>query len=223
MTEEMIRETPWDKRALEMDTYELLVHSEEALKKSESMEGHFTIKVDPLDSKKLLHQYGFYYTDTLVTPICHRQTFIPFEDEKLTLMFDVNREDIIAISKGAYEHGRFHRDFKLDRSGADQRYDNWLGQLYDQNKVWGLAYDGELAGFFAFSENQVLLQAFKPEYQGRGLSKYFWSQAVQILFDEGYEEVKTSISAANLAMMNLVTSLGFKFKGAVDIYHKLNT
>ncbi|MFZ4452569.1 GNAT family N-acetyltransferase [Salibacterium aidingense] len=220
--EELMRETPWDKRALGIDTYELLVHSEEALKKSDAVKGHFTIKVNPLDSKALLHEYGFYYTDTLLAPVCDKQQFISHEDEKLTLMYNINRDDVIAISQGAYDHGRFHRDFKLERSGADQRYDNWLGQLYDENKVWGLAYEGELAGFFAFSENQVLLQAFKPEYQGRGLSKYFWSKAVRVLFDKGYEEVKTSISAANLAMVNLVSSLGFKFKDAVDIYHKLN-
>ncbi|MGY4691575.1 GNAT family N-acetyltransferase [Salibacterium sp. K-3] len=222
MTENILRETPWDKRALGMETYELLEHSEEALQKSEALKGHFTIKVDPLDSKHLLHAHGFYYTDTLLIPTCTKEQFTTYQDDKLTLMKKVPREDIIAISQGAYEHGRFHRDFMLDRSGADQRYDNWLGQLYDEGGVWGLAYDGELAGFFAYSGNQVLLQAFWPKYQGRGLSKYFWSKAVQSLFDEGYEEVKTSISAANLAMVNLTASLGFKFKDAVDVYHKLN-
>ncbi|MFB4163954.1 GNAT family N-acetyltransferase [Alteribacillus sp. JSM 102045] len=222
MIQEIIRETPWDKPALGLDTYELLDHSEEALQKSERLKGHFTIKVDPLDSKELLHQYGFYYTDTLLTPVCKKDRFTPFVDEKLTLLPDVNREEIIAISKGAYDHGRFHRDFKLERNGADQRYDNWLNQLYDEGNVWGLLYEDDLAGFFAFSKNQVLLQAFKPEYQGRGLAKYFWSRAVSSLFEEGHKEIKTSISAANLAMVNLVASLGFKFADAVDVYHKLN-
>ncbi|SDJ02789.1 GNAT family N-acetyltransferase [Alteribacillus bidgolensis] len=222
MRQEIIRETPWDKPALKLDTYELLEYSEEALQKSDHLKGHFTIKVDPLESKQLLHTYGFYYTDTLLTPVCKKERFTPFVDKKLTLLSDVKREEIIAISKGAYDHGRFHRDFKLEKSGADQRYDNWLNQLYDEGNVWGLLYEDELAGFFAFSENQVLLQAFKPEYQGRGLAKYFWSRAVRSLFEEGHVEIKTSISAANLAMVNLTASLGFKFADAVDVYHKLN-
>ncbi|WP_240376784.1 GNAT family N-acetyltransferase [Bacillus piscicola] len=222
MTSALLRSTPWDKRALGIDTYELLEYSEEALAKSFEKQGHFTIKVDPLVSKELLHQYGFYYTDTLLTPVLKREQFVSFDDDKITITRDVAREEVIAISEGIYEHGRFHRDFQLDRCLADQRYDNWLGQLYDVGTVWGLLYEGELAGFFAYSGNQVLLQAFKKEYQGRGLAKYFWTRAVRTLFDEGAEEVATSISAANLAMMNLVASLGFKFTKAVDIYHKIN-
>ncbi|SDI36445.1 hypothetical protein SAMN05192534_1396 [Alteribacillus persepolensis] len=222
MTQMMMRETPWDRPALKKDTYELLQYSAEALKKSNEIRGHFTIKVNPLESKELLHQYGFYYTDTLLTPVCKKEKFTPFVDEKLTLRKDVSREEILAVSKGAYEHGRFHRDFKLPTSSADDRYDKWLNQLYDEGNVWGLFYEDDLAGFFAFSGNQVLLQAFKSAYQGRGLAKYFWSRAMNSLFEEGHTEIKTSISAANLAMVNLVASLGFTFQDAVDVYHKLN-
>lgn len=222
MTKQIIRETPWDKPALGMDTYELLELSEEAMQKSEELAGHFTIKVDPLDSKKLLHEYGFYYTDTLITPTCTKEQFNPYSDEKAHITKEVSREDIIGVSRGAYRHGRFHRDFMLDKKSADLRYDRWLGQLYDEGNVWGLIYEGELAGFFAYSDNQVLLQAFKPEFQGRGLSKYFWSPAVDLLFEQGYTKVATSISAANLAMLNLVVSLGFRFTDAVDVYQKLN-
>jgi RimJ/RimL family protein N-acetyltransferase len=200
----------------------LLDYSDEALNKSEQLKGHFTIKVDPLASKKWLHEYGFYYTDTLLTPVCKQEQFTPFENKKIALTTGIDRSDIVAVSNGAYHHGRFHRDFSLIREGADQRYDNWLGQLYEKGNVWGLLYDNELAGFFAFQDDQVLLQALKEKFQGKGLSKYFWSEACESLFSSGYHELSTSISAANLAMVNLVASLGFKFKGAVDIYHKLN-
>ncbi|WP_407639160.1 GNAT family N-acetyltransferase [Alteribacillus iranensis] len=186
------------------------------------MKGHFSIKVDPLASKELLHEYGFYYTDTLLTPVCTRDQFVPYDHDKIDVISEVEKGEVIAISEGIYEHGRFHRDFMLERRLADQRYDNWLGQLYDEGTVWGFVYDEELAGFFAYSGNQVLLQAFKEEYQGKGLAKYFWSRSVRTLFDEGHKEVATSISAANLAMVNLTASLGFKFKKAVDVYHKLN-
>ncbi|MFB5660219.1 GNAT family N-acetyltransferase [Alteribacillus sp. HJP-4] len=222
MTKELLQETPWDKRALEMDTYQLTEYSEEALKLTDTVKGHFTIKVNPLDSKELLHQYGFYFTDTLLTPTLRIDHFIPYRDEKVDLVKNVKREDVLAISEGVYQHGRFHRDFKVDKRGADKRYDNWLNQLYDEDEVWGFSYNGELAGFFALSGPDIRLQAFKPEFQGRGLAKYFWTAALQTMIDRGHTEIPSPISSINLAMINLLSSLGFRFKSAVDVYHKLN-
>ena len=37
----------------------------------------------------------------------------------------------------------------------------------------------------------------------------------------GHEEVKSSISAANIAVLNLYASLGFSFSKPQDIYHRL--
>ncbi|HEX7065743.1 MAG TPA: GNAT family N-acetyltransferase [Bacillales bacterium] len=217
-----IHSTPWDAKAFGIDTYELENHDEETLRATMEKPGHFTVKIDPLASKSLLHEYGFYYCDTLLKPYCWREKFNPFDDEKITLSEKISVNDLIKISNGAYHHGRFHRDFRISREKADIRYDRWLNQLYEENRVWALLYNKQLAGFFAYHDNHVLLQALDKEYQGRGLAKYFWTSACRVLFDKGYEELTTSISACNLVMANLVTSLGFRFGSAVDIYHKYN-
>lgn len=205
-----------------IDTYELTELSEAALEQCNQMKGHFTIKVDPLAPKKLLHKNGFFYTDTLLKPVCKREQFTPYNSNDVQISSKISRGDVIEISNGAYHHGRFHRDFSLNKGAADKRYDNWLGQLYDAGNVWGLLFERELAGFFAYQDDHILLQVTQEKYQGRGLTKYFWSSACESLFKKGYDELTTSISAANLAMVNLVTSLGFRFREAVDVYHKLN-
>lgn len=219
---ETIKYTPWDAKAFGIDTYELENDNEETLRMANRTAGHYTVKVDPLASKRRLHEYGFYYCDTLLKPYCRIEHFRPFADGRISLSEDVSLNELVDVSSGAYKHGRFHRDFMIPKENADRRYDRWLAQLYRDNKVWALLYDGDLAGFFAFSDNHILLQVLQDSYQGRGLSKYFWTTACERLFHKGFDELTTSISACNLAMVNLVTSLGFKFKDAVDVYHKLN-
>ncbi|MFM6198094.1 MAG: GNAT family N-acetyltransferase, partial [Dolichospermum sp.] len=82
-----------------------------------------------------------------------------------------------------------------------------------------LRYSGKIAGFWAYSNNKILLHALSQEYKGKGLSKYFWSLACVKLLAKGHQEITSSISASNLAVLNLYSSLGFRFRNAVDIYH----
>ena len=63
--ENYLQSTPWDKRSFIIDTYEVTSSSEEALKQTNNIEGHFTLKVDPLENTENLKKYGFYYADTL--------------------------------------------------------------------------------------------------------------------------------------------------------------
>jgi hypothetical protein len=53
------------------------------------------------------------------------------------------------------------------------------------------------------------------------MAKFLWTPVCQALFDAGASEIVSSISAANLAVVNLYSSLGFRFRNAVDIYHRL--
>ena len=51
------------------------------------------------------------------------------------------------------------------------------------------------------------------------MAKYWLYLMCQELFNAGHERVETSISAANLAAVNLHASLGFRFQNAQDVYH----
>ena len=66
----LIKATPWDTAAFGMPTWELAEYSEAALQQAAQTAGHHTIKVDPLAYKRLLHEHGFYYCDTLIEPHC---------------------------------------------------------------------------------------------------------------------------------------------------------
>ena len=213
--------TPWDRNIYGFDTWEVLNPVDEVLSVLDAHPGHYTVKVAPVSSKDLLHQYGFYYCDTLIEPFVDYDRFVKFDHEQVGLDLEPDKSTVQEICHGAFSHGRFHRDFNLEPSLADRRYDQWTCQLCDEKNVFGLTYSGELAAFFGFRENKIVLHAVAECFKGKGLAKYFWSRACCELFNRGCAELSSSVSASNLAIVNLYTSLGFRFRNPVDIYHRL--
>src|SRR5699024_1417363 len=122
-----------------------------------------------------------------------------------------------------FDHGRFHRDFNIPSSLADLRYRNWVKDLQEKDLIFALYYRDDLAGFYAYENDKVLLLGIKKEYRQQGLAKAFTSQGCLEQFKlTNHKQLKTSISAANAPSLNLFYALGFKLVGSVDVYHKLN-
>ena len=217
----LVKSTPWDTVAFGIPTWELSEYSETALQQAIQITGHYTLRVDPLADKRLLHEYGFYYCDTLIEPHCNATRLRAVHHPKTTISKNVEVERALAICHGAFGHGRFHRDFNVAREVADLRYDNWLRQLLNAQQVYGLYWERELAGFIGHSGNNLVLHAVAEKYRGKGWSKYWWNAVCGDLLENGHQEVKSSVSAANLAVLNLYASLGFTFRNSQDIYQRM--
>ena len=177
------------------------------------------MRVDPLSSKKVLFECRFYYCDTLIEPFCTAESFIDFQHDSVHLSKSTPVEDLISISANAFFNGRFHRDFNIDKNLADLRYTLWLKDLHQTKNIFGLIYYKELAGFWGYSENKIVLHALGSDYRGKGLAKYFWSAACRELFQQGHSELISSISFSNTPALNLYISLGFRFRNSYDLYH----
>lgn len=217
-----LRPTPWDKRTFKIDTYELTAAHEEALKETDEQPGHYTLKVAPLENPEPFIRNGFYYMDSLIEPVCKKKDFRLFNQDNIALSQDFRKDEILKIAEEAFIHGRFHRDFNVPDRLADMRYMRWVDDLMDENNLFSLLYDGEVAGFYGFNKNKVLLLGIKNSFQGKGLARSYTSLGCQKQFEMGYDTLYTSISAANVASLNLFYSLGFKLKITRDVYHKLN-
>ena len=216
-----VEKVPWDRNEFGVPIYEIRSVTVPVLEEVVRVPGHYTVKVDPLSSKQILHDYGFYYCDTLVEPHCSRERFVFYHDDAAGVTSQYSLDTLIAMCGGAFTYGRFHRDFNLDRSKADLRYINWLRELDRAGHVLALMYNGKAAGFIAFSSNRLVLHAVGKEYRGKGLAKHLWSAACKKLFESGHQELVSSVSAANLPVVNLYASLGFRLRNAVDVYHRL--
>lgn len=217
--DQTIRPVPWDRVAFGIDCYELRSSDPETLARARHTPGHHTLKVDPLEPTGTLHRYGFYYCDTLLEPVCPRERFVPFEHPRVAVDRDVPLDALLPLCHGAFVHGRFHRDPNLPREGADLRYDNWLRQLHDEGHILALLLDREPVGFVGYSGSCMVLHAVGESHRGTGWSKYLWTAACRELYSGGARELTSSVSAANLAALNLYASLGFRLRRAVDVYH----
>jgi hypothetical protein len=221
MPNKLVDATPWDTGVFSMPTWELQEYSEIAISQALKLRGHHTVRVDPLADKRLLHESGFYYCDTLIEPYCNQSRLIAFHHDDASVSFDYDESGVLEICRRAFSHGRFHRDFVLSRTMADERYVYWLRQLIDEQKVHGLFWQKRLAGFIAHNDNKLVLHAVSIDYQGKGLTKYWWSPVSKNILDGGFQEVSSSISASNLAAINLYASIGYRFRSPKDIYHRV--
>lgn len=216
----LIERTPWDCAALGLDAFELKAPTAEAMAEVRAA-GHYSVKVDPLSSKAILHRHGFYYCDTLIEPYCAAESLRPAAHPGAGFSRDAALEALLAVCRGAFRHGRFHRDFNVEPRLADQRYENWLRNLHGAGKVYGLLWHDELAGFIAHEGGKLVLHALGERHRGRGIAKYLWSPVCADLLEGGARELSSSISATNLAALNLYASLGFRFHNPLDVYHRV--
>ncbi len=217
-----IRRIEWDSAAFGRDCFEIDGLDADALQEAAGRPGHYSIKVDALASKALLHQHGFYYCDTLIEPFCARGRFTGHRDPRAGFARDTALDAVLAICHGAFRHGRFHRDFHLSAAQADLRYDNWLRQMHAAGNVYGLLFEGRLAGFIAVDAGRLVLHAVSAALRGQGIAKYLWTAVCDDLYRQ-HAELGSSISAANVAAANLYATLGFRFRHPVDVYHRWTT
>ena len=213
--------SPWDEKIFGVPAWEIHSYNENAILQALNIPGHYTLRVDPLADKGLLHENGFYYCDTLIKPYCDRDKFINHSNAKAMISMEYDESKLLEMSRQVFQYGRFHRDFMLDRCKADDRYQSWLKGLINTRKVNALFWQESLAGFIAQEENVLILHALSRQFQGKGYAKFWWSQVSRAILDSGFSEVVSSISASNLNAVNLYASLGYRFREPKDLYHRL--
>jgi hypothetical protein len=217
----LIRPVPWDNAVLGYECFEIVNPDPQIVQTALARPGHYTAKIDPLADKRFLHDAGFYYCDTLILPWCTPEKLVQLHHPDVSFSSQVELEPLAVICRNAFLHGRFHRDFNIDPQNADRRYENWLRQLHGEGRVLGLLFKDEIAGFIAHSNGGLVLHAMGEPHRGRGLAKYFWSAVCRHLFAQGEAEIHSSISFVNIAVINLYSSLGFRFRNPIDIYHRV--
>lgn len=95
-----------------------------------------------------------------------------------------------------------------------------LDQLVDRGTVLTLLLNNEIVGFFGSEKDFILLHALSEKIRGKGLAKYYWTEACRKLFEQGFDEIRPLISTDNLAILNLYASLGFRFRDALHCFHR---
>ena len=221
---EGIVSTPWDSVIFGIPTFEITEPKKELLVWSAGHKGHFTLRIPSENRKSDIERYGFYYCDTLVEPHCKKSSFRghhhPTSEISVSSKYDLDA--ILDQSRHLFGHDRFHKDPNVRPEDADIRYLNWIGDLHKGSHLYAFFVDGILAGFWSSIENKIPLHAIFNAFSGKRIAKYLWTQGCILLFNTGYDEIYSSVSVSNQPVINLYTSLGFRFYAPLDVYHLYN-
>jgi hypothetical protein len=178
--------------------------------------------VEPRADKAPLHRRGFYYCDTQIVTTCAAGQLRHRAHPGVHLAPAQDIEPLLEFCRDAFSHSHFHRDFNLDRAGADRRFSNWLRQLQRGGGVFEVTWEGSLAGCFAHAGGgRLALYATAPAHQGLGRSRDLFGAGCADVLARGEARLVSPFSASNLAIANIHAGLGFRAVEAVDIYHRV--
>jgi hypothetical protein len=245
MTPEIkITPTPWDSRALLIDTYELHIPEISpdgvdvaknhllqltAVKKPSL----FYCRVNSNSSSqiKLLHLSGFLNCETQLHVFknsLHKYT-APIEIGKKRLKIKNATPDdyleVASLAKSVFNYSRFHEDPFLDKKLVNKRMGMWAVDMFTQGipLIVSRNVAGGLDAFLFYRIDQggkveLILGGCLPD---KGfLAPFFWASFIEFFIDKGYKKIETKISASNIVIVNIYITFGFSVKETLLDFHK---
>lgn len=133
---------------------------------------------------------------------------------------------VSGIAARIFETGRLHVDPQVGPEIGDRRYAAWAANAFQHpgQSVLKCLRDGRIIAFMVVerptpSSRFWSLVGLAPGLAGQGLGRRVWQTMLAFHHREGVEEVSTSISSHNVAVLNLYVSLGFRFPAPTITLH----
>lgn len=232
----VLRETPWDARALGRPTLDVtdvalacesapgsspddgLFHSLERVC-DERQVGLVTARLSA--ERRLavarLQTAGFRYVETVLRlRYANLARFAPPATGRAMALREARPEDAAALidqAAATFHYGRFAEDPVIDPAINRRRQIDWMEGLLAGKAQILVADVGETAGAFMAYRGEdgtadLILGGTRPEQAV--LAYPFWIAVLARLKQDGIRRVETVISAANLGVLNLYARLGFQ-------------
>jgi RimJ/RimL family protein N-acetyltransferase len=186
------------------------------------------LRHDRLQESMLLEEKGFRFIETVLHPRLERLDRLDIPDQGLTIA-RAEQDDIPAlrrIAESAFEDDRFHVDPRLDRRCADLRYGRWVASTpgHPRQQLLKITDDDALIALFiieAMEDGGVYwhLTTISPAFQNRGYGRRTWLAMLRHHAENGHSAVSTTISARNIAVLNLYSGLSFRFSPPEMTFH----
>lgn len=186
--------------------------------------------LDALDASFALEQAGFRFIETVLHPVCQDLQRLQIEPQglRVTGVEPVELEAVVRLAEQCFSHERFHVDPRLDSQAANRRYGNWVRNTagHSGQRLLKITEGDALVAFFvveAFETDSAYwhLTAVVPEFQGKGYGKRVWRAVMGWHRDRGAESLSTTISVRNVPVLNLYSSLNFRFLPPEMTFHLL--
>jgi len=136
-----------------------------------------------------------------------------------------SRNDYKTISDYAvkyFNHGKFHEDPLIERKFANQRNINMINDITKKYTTYIGKVNNKIIGFMILNQENtqvdLLLGGMHIDY--RHLSYSFWNKVFSEYKNKNIKKFTTTISAANIPVINLYSRFGFKFNQSLYGYRK---
>lgn len=179
--------------------------------------------------KSFLPDLGFRFVDFAIEARCRDLSTAVLPEARISLRHPSPEDHpmIEALAERSFAHGRYFADGLFSRERAQRRYQRWmanaLGASTSSDLVFVLGEPGSVEGFFHVAVNgstaDLRLAAITPELQRTGIGWDLYVAVLHTLRDAGVRRVVTIISTANTVVLNLYSSLGFRFAQPEATYH----
>lgn len=229
-----LRDNHWDSRAFNQAVFEITNWNIEE-NKDELFFEHFahyleTSEIDlclariQLDKKNLIQllqeKCCFLYTETSLGISLQNVGRELIHDPKLSgrsklrEMREEDLADIETIAMSVFKYGRFAEDLKINTHENQLRQKNWVHDLArGPNTILVNESSNGITSFMAYKKHsddhaELILGG---SAEGLGFTGvFFWHDLMKHLANTGVKRIDTVVSAANLSVVRLYESLGFK-------------
>jgi len=178
--------------------------------------------------RNLLSQTGFEFVDlSLQVTLSLSGAKLPPVRSSLRLAVPEDHAAIEEIAAGSFSHGRYHADPRFPQNLADRRYAHWVRNALvhpnEVDRVYVLEEGGKVAGFYHVTVegdlSDLRLAAVAPEWKNTMLGVDLYIAMLHELRQGKVRRIVTSISAMNTSILNLYSTLGFRFSTPEIVYH----
>lgn len=177
----------------------------------------------------LLEENNFRFIETVLHPVFDR--FSDFEgklDQDLRISPSEFGDLVVLreIAERAFTNERYYVDPRVDKIQSGQRYGRWVisAHSHSSQQLLKVTLRENIIAFFIielFPNGKVYwhLTAINPDYQGLGYGRRVWTSMLARHSEERIKQVSTTIASRNVPVLNLYSSLNFRFTPPETTFH----
>lgn len=136
-------------------------------------------------------------------------------------------EEILQISKNAFQYSRFFNDPKLDKSKAANLYLHWTDCAFNQkNKFFVVCKrENQIVGYILFSIDEarcvgtIELVAVDEQTRGQKIGKSLMIGLESFLVQEGVRKIIVGTQVDNFVANHFYRAAGYKMGSCITVYH----
>lgn len=240
----VVKYVPWDSHALNVPVVEIvqLNVSDQADVREELSQFQRWLESDGVSmascrlphnrivESMLLEEHGFRFVDMVLHPYKESLSEGIYSDEGLSISLadPQDLEALTEIARSVFTFERFYCDPGLGPVCSGQRYARWVESCLGDSsqRLYKISEQDQIVGFFIVERINAdtahwWLTAIVKRFQGRGYGYRSWRSMLHHQQHQGVDRVTTTISARNTPVLNLYSSLGFRFKDPEMTFHWL--